>query len=295
METGISALSFGESTSRRPVDDWLDLEMNLVDDAPYYIVETLDDLAKWFNFNFDQDAGIITISKARPYPEHKEVRVPDTMYGCNVVIADDQDNVQNPTSTTTNLSSLEELNKYFFTDMANDAIILVAEKSEINKITDLTIPANVTDEFGNTYTVGFDVSAKAFFQGCDKLERVVFEEGVITGYLKSTAGMFRNCTNLKEVDMSKVNLGSLEDSTAMFAGCENLTTVQFPEKPYSMENLVEANNMFANCSKLCDLSLRGIFSISVISTYDMFLGCDNLHKVVTPNSSILTAFHSQKR
>lgn len=289
----ISALSFGESTPSNTQDDFY--ARNPVSDAPYYTVEDLHDLAKYFNFNFDQDAGIITISKAKSCPTNKKIRVPDSMWGCDVIVADEQDNEQNTTSTIADLSSLEELYKYFFTDMANDVVILVAKKSEINNLTDLKIPAKVTDEYGNVYTVGFDVSAKTFFQGCDKLERVVFEEGVITGYLKSTAEMFRNCANLKEVDMSKLNLASLEDSTAMFAGCVNLTVVQFPEKPYSMENLVEANNMFANCSKLCDLSLRGIFSISIISTYDMFLGCDNLHKVVTPNSSILTAFNSRKR
>ncbi len=133
------------------------------------------------------------------------------------------------------------------------------------------------------------------FEGCEKLEKVVFANGIKLKSIGSNA--FKNCKNLKSIDLSQVvsysnksHIGSeafsgtgltsiiipngFTDIYESFIGCSDLISVDLPT---SMESIRGA---FKNCISLSEIDIPyGVTDIS-----GAFEGCSSLVRVNIPES-----------
>ena len=97
----------------------------------------------------------------------------------------------------------------------------------------------------------------------------------------SIKGMFYNCKEILEIDMTKFDTSLVTDMSEMFAFCYSL-------KSLNVSNLIttqvkEMQNMFSGCSNLTSLNLESFTIPSVTSLYRMFYDCINLQYINIKN------------
>ena len=91
--------------------------------------------------------------------------------------------------------------------------------------------------------------------------------------------LFKNYTALYYVDISNINLSSVEKMEDMFYGCSNLTNILANWQ--SVNRCTDMSGLFYNCSSLKDLSLF-IKTVNVTNVEKMdylFSGCSNLENI----------------
>ena len=117
-----------------------------------------------------------------------------------------------------------------------------------------------------------------FFNENKKLISAVFSD--FDEYISeiSFKGMFRECTNLISVDLSKISLNLNSEFYSMFSGCINLTHVDFNFKKFVLARNT-LSEMFLNCTLLTSLDLSKLNVSKVTSFSNMFTGCKSLRKI----------------
>ena len=192
----------------------------------------------------------------------------------------------------------------YLTKNSKETIKLISDNFNIKKIKNINIDGSERDPT-KTYTFkikgehyvyySFNAFSKdsllsngnGIFNGIENLISAEF-----TGYNEnypdvSFKEMFRNCINLKSVDLSKIKLDYLSGSTYkkgnyysseyfnsinyMFYNCSSLTSVYFPSSNFYPENM---SYSFAFCSSL----MFANFTISIYAKYmnNMFYECRSL-------------------
>ena len=116
-----------------------------------------------------------------------------------------------------------------------------------------------------------------FFYNNKKLISIFFSDfdEYIPGFCFQN--LFKECTNLTSVDLSRIAFNLNLELKSMFSGCTNLRNVTFNLKKTFIATSVE--NMFLNCKSLISLDL-GNFNVSKIIFFtSMFEGCTSLRKI----------------
>lgn len=109
-----------------------------------------------------------------------------------------------------------------------------------------------------------------FFQGCSNVEN--FDLSGFKGHtFSSHSQLFNNCSAVKTIDLSNINLiGTSVQS--MFQNCSNLETLDI--STYDMSAVTNVTNMFYNASKLTDLlfgyNLGKGYSTAVSANYNNY-------------------------
>lgn len=100
-------------------------------------------------------------------------------------------------------------------------------------------------------------------------------EVILNKELNSTENLFKNCANLKEVDLSNLKIKSLTSMSGMFSGCVQLTSANFTNlKTKTVENMAK---MFYDCSSLEKLNLSSFETENLINMESMFENCEKLN------------------
>ena len=99
--------------------------------------------------------------------------------------------------------------------------------------------------------------------------------------IKSTKGMFHNCKDIIEIDMTKFDTSLVTDMSYMFALCESLKSLNVDN--LNTAKVVTFENMFYNCKSLTSLNLERFTNPSATSLYRMFYGCENLEYINIKN------------
>lgn len=131
--------------------------------------------------------------------------------------------------------------------------------------------------------------SKDFCYGCSSLEE--FNTDNITGiiYLNEFSSMFKNCSKLGTLDLSKFQFsysGSSSSNGAynMFYNCTKLKTINFKYIDTSCWNYA-----FYNCSSLEEIDLSTCDSYLYYAS-NMFNGCSNLRKIDIRNMTIDSSY-----
>ena len=174
-------------------------------------------------------------------------------------------------------------------DEDGDIIKLFSSASYVNKliIDGENVPVKYEYQFpkkGNhtvyikfTKTTSYNIYRYYFFSGNEKLISVIFSD--FDEYISdiSFEGMFKSCTNLLSVDLSRISINLNSKLYDMFALCTNLIYVNF-----NFKNLFVAQDiseMFYNCKSLTSLDLSK-FNVSKVTSFSyMFAGCSSLRKI----------------
>ena len=144
-------------------------------------------------------------------------------------------------------------------------------------------------------TVDFNTESaenlKEMFYGCESLKKITLKEIILKEKtLKSISNwetknvidmsfMFSNCKNLKEIDLSGLDIPKVKYLTGMFKGCQSLETITFKEKINSSE-VIQMDYMFAECQKLEDLNGLSSFNTENVKFMNnMFQNCSSLKKL----------------
>ena len=93
-------------------------------------------------------------------------------------------------------------------------------------------------------------------------------------YLTKTNHMFRNCANLKNIDLCNFHTHNVTNMDAMFHDCVSLVNINFDKINTLRVNYM--NQMFAGCTTLRYINMPTINTINVVNMDDMFHSCISL-------------------
>ena len=134
-----------------------------------------------------------------------------------------------------------------------DQLYLYDINSELTKIGDYTNEINIEDEEEKTLLLRYN--------------------DVING-----AGLFSDCTNILEVDLSGC---TLTDMASMFKGCTALTSINF--SGVNTSSAKDGMNLFNNCKSLISLDLSHIDFTNFYDFRNIFSNCSSLEYINLPN------------
>ena len=97
----------------------------------------------------------------------------------------------------------------------------------------------------------------------------------------STKGMFYNCIDITEIDMTKFDTSLVDDMSEMFSLCSSLNSVKVSNLDTSKVETFE--NMFFQCSSLTYINLESFTNSAAISLKKMFYGFRNLEYINIKN------------
>ena len=76
---------------------------------------------------------------------------------------------------------------------------------------------------------------------------------VFNGKLQSCAQMFKDCINIKEIDVSKCDFSEVTSMSNMFEGCQNLEKIEFGN--IATSSVTNMDSMFSGCTKLEEIDV----------------------------------------
>ena len=84
-------------------------------------------------------------------------------------------------------------------------------------------------------------------------------------------GMFKDCRNLGDLNISTFDTSSVSKMNGMFQNCINLKTLDLSN--FDTSNVNNFQNMFSNCVKLVSLNLSNFKTSIAVNTKQMFSSC----------------------
>ena len=98
--------------------------------------------------------------------------------------------------------------------------------------------------------------------------------------VKSTCSWFRDCYNLKEVDLSRFDTSNVINMSYMFYECMSLTTLDV--SGFDTKNVTSMECMFYGCSSLTTLDVSGFDTKNVTDMELLFYECSSLVSIMVP-------------
>lgn len=99
-------------------------------------------------------------------------------------------------------------------------------------------------------------------------------ENLNTAKAVSAQEMFCDCSSLKSIDISMLNLENVTNMTYMFSGCSSLEQLKLPSS--STEKVTDMSYMFSGCKSLQSLDLSSFNTENVTDMKAMFQKCNSL-------------------
>ena len=114
------------------------------------------------------------------------------------------------------------------------------------------------------------------FRDCTALRNVQLT-GIDSGYVGSFSNMFDGCASLSTLDVSGLNTASATDLSYMFRGCSGLTSLNV--SGFTVTNVTNMGGMFQGCTGLQTLTLGNFSTAAPPACYDMFGNCSSLRSL----------------
>ena len=114
-------------------------------------------------------------------------------------------------------------------------------------------------------------------QGCSNLESVTLKNGDRVFDMSGATNVehfFLECSKVKSIDLSAVNLSAAKNAVGMFNHCASLETINL--KGMKGAKLTSASNMFSYCSALKNVDLSCVDTSAVKNLNSMFHNCASL-------------------
>ena len=128
------------------------------------------------------------------------------------------------------------------------------------------VTANVNSEYLFCY-IGYSVAngTEVKIEGLENLD---------TSNVINMSYMFRNCSGLTSLDVSKFDTSKVTDMSSMFSECRGLTSLNVSK--FITSNVTNMREMFRNCSGLTSLDVSKFDTSKVTNMSDMFGWCSKL-------------------
>ena len=146
------------------------------------------------------------------------------------------------------------------------------------KLGNVTIVHIVFDKSFRTYT---PTSLYCFFENLKKLETITGLEYLNTEKVTDMSCMFRSCSSLTSLDVTKFNTVNVTNMSYMFTGCSALLSLDVTN--FNTVNVTNMCNMFSDCSSLTSLDVTNFNTANVTNMSYMFFGCSKLTSLYLTN------------
>lgn len=155
----------------------------------------------------------------------------------------------------------------------------------LNSKTYVPIWSNKDEIKKNVTTVVFDKSfasaspttCRSWFNGFYQLTEIKGIKNLNTSEVRYMSYMFAECSKLKSVDLTYMNLQKVEDMSYMFYYCLALNTVYL--KGLNTSNVKKMNSMFELCKSLEHLDISSFNTQNVKNFQRMFYECNSLKAI----------------
>ncbi len=133
------------------------------------------------------------------------------------------------------------------------------------------------------YAMARPTSCYGWFLGMKNITEIEGIENLNTSEATSMESMFRGCTSLKELDVSRFSTANVVNTTQMFSYCSALTGLDF--RSWDLSEDLFARQMFYNCSALEHIYVSEDFALNAnCNGEQMFVGCAKLPNFLTNNN-----------
>ncbi len=122
--------------------------------------------------------------------------------------------------------------------------------------------------------VAANENSKQLFIRYTNLQHVNLNGSFHTENTADMSGMFCQCGNLSELDLSAFNTSKVKNMTSMFYGCEKLEKLDV--SGFDTSNVEGMYAMFYGCGNLAELDVSGFNTSKVTDMSYMFGGCERL-------------------
>ena len=151
-------------------------------------------------------------------------------------------------------------------------------KKEINT-NSLTKYKWFKEETGLNHWVLYNTKTYEVKETFDRNRYLHYREGsalapVIPINATSCHAMFRDCSNLTQIDLSDFNTSNVTDMCFMFHNCEKLKGIDLNN--FNTFNVIDMSCMFEYCKALAKLDLSNFNTSRVVNMCSMFSSCSNL-------------------
>lgn len=137
--------------------------------------------------------------------------------------------------------------------------------------------------FDKSFAQARPTSTSCWFLGMKNLTSIEGMEYLDTSSVKYMVLMFKDCSNLEYIDVSRFNTENVEDMLAMFKGCSKLKRIDvsgFKTRLVGTGGISGGmESMFKDCSSLEHIDVSGFVTASVGNMARMFEGCSNLKSI----------------
>lgn len=164
----------------------------------------------------------------------------------------------------------------------NNAILIDCESFDLSQIYTMFIDGVMQTSVVSAYTFSdtnehkvqcmtHDMTSMYYmFYNSKQLKSIKFGDSFNTSNVYTMYRTFRNCSNITEIDLSKLDLTNVETMNGLFHSCSNLKKVVLPEN-FGV-NCVEMSYMFDFCYALDDLNYENLNMSNCKTVYYMFCG-----------------------
>ena len=157
-------------------------------------------------------------------------------------------------------------------DIATDQMCVVNDGMTVHNLPfESSYKHIIFDESFKDYS---PTTLSSFFEYCSELETIEGLEHLNTTNVVDMRFMFRLCSELTSLDVSKFNTENVKYMDYMFCCCSSLISLDLTK--FNTGNVVSMEGMFSNCSNLTSLDLTKFNTEKVWIMNHMFSGCSNL-------------------
>ena len=113
---------------------------------------------------------------------------------------------------------------------------------------------NIIDIDFSDFDFSLGLHGYQLFQNCKSLISINFNSNSVEKIkIYNAASMFSNCESLASLDISKFDIGAINDTNAMFKGCRSLISLDLSN--FVNDDLIYCQNMFSDCPNLIYVNL----------------------------------------
>lgn len=116
-----------------------------------------------------------------------------------------------------------------------------------------------------------------YFADCKKLAGLDLSKVIVKGGGDNFRGIFRECAELRTLNLSNFGTYNITDMQNMFYGCKSLASLDLSN--FDTRKVTNMRNMFERCSSLKSLNLSGFSTENVTDMSKMFEGCSSLESL----------------
>ena len=135
--------------------------------------------------------------------------------------------------------------------------------------------------FHPSFAYARPTNTSRWFNGMKNLTSIEDIKYLNTSEVTHTLSMFKDCKNLKTLDVSKFNTNKVEDMANMFSDCNSLEALDVSN--FNTDNVTNFSFMFRNCTSLKTLDVSNFNTDRATDMSGFFAGCSNLETLDVSN------------